>query len=94
MSVRTCFYGLTYVACLASASGCISAGHPGRGHVGGEVAARTGHGFGPRKPAGNVAIPNLVSWKDGLSEEEAVAVGLWNHLGYQELLAMALFKWN
>jgi len=87
MSARSCFCALAYVACLASASGCVCAGHYGRGHVGGEVAARTGHSLGPRKPAGNVAIPDLVSWENGLSEEEAVAVGLWNHPGYQELLA-------
>jgi cobalt-zinc-cadmium efflux system outer membrane protein len=28
-----------------------------------------------------------IDWKDGLSEEEATAVGLWNNPAYQELLA-------
>ena len=32
-------------------------------------------------------IDESVDWDDGLSEEEAVAVGLWNNPAYQELLA-------
>ncbi|MBN2475267.1 MAG: TolC family protein [Pirellulales bacterium] len=35
----------------------------------------------------DVVIPGLVNWEDGLSEEEAVAIGLWNNPAYQELLA-------
>ena len=39
------------------------------------------------KPACDLVISDLVDWDDGLSEEEAVAVGLWNNPAYQELLA-------
>ena len=32
-------------------------------------------------------IAEWVDWDDGLSEEEAIAIGLWNNPAYQELLA-------
>ncbi len=78
---------MTYIACLAVASGCAAPGYYGRCHVGGDLAARTGHQLGPKKPPCRLVIPDLVCWEDGLSEEEAVAVGLWNNPAYQELLA-------
>lgn len=37
--------------------------------------------------AGDLAVSDAVVWDNGLSEEEAVAVGLWNNPAYQELLA-------
>lgn len=78
---------MTYVAFLALASGCVSPAYHGRCHVGGDLAARTGHELGPGKPPCQVVLPELVDWEDGLSEEEAVAIGLWNNPAYQELLA-------
>jgi cobalt-zinc-cadmium efflux system outer membrane protein len=42
---------------------------------------------GPDKLPGEVAFPDIVDWRDGLSEEEAVTLGLWNSPSYQELLA-------
>ncbi|MDA1048920.1 MAG: TolC family protein [Planctomycetota bacterium] len=35
----------------------------------------------------DLAFDEGVVWEDGLTEEEAVVVGLWNNPGYQELLA-------
>lgn len=46
-----------------------------------------GHEFGPENSSCDVAIPEMVAWEDGLSEDEAIVVGLWNNPAYQELLA-------
>ena len=34
-----------------------------------------------------MVLPELVDWEDGLSEDEAVTVGLWNNPAYRTLLA-------
>ncbi|MFH1266739.1 MAG: TolC family protein [Planctomycetota bacterium] len=72
-------------ACLVA--GCAVPGHFGRCHVSADLEERTGHGAGAETPPCEVAIPDLVSFEDGLSQSEAVALGLWNNPGYQELLA-------
>ena len=73
--------------CLAFAGGCVTPTHYGRCHVSGDVLSRTGHDPGPGKAACDLVFDDWVDWEDGLSEEEAVAVGLWNNPAYQELLA-------
>lgn len=75
-----CFY-------LALASGCVTPTHHGRCHVSGDVLNRTGYDLGPGKAACDLVFDDWVDWEDGLSEEEAIAVGLWNNPAYQELLA-------
>ncbi len=69
------------------ATGCVSPTHHQRCHVSGDVLARTGYDLGPPTPACDLIFDEWVVWEDGLSEEEAVAVGLWNNPAYQELLA-------
>ncbi len=53
----------------------------------GDVLNRTGQDLGPGKAACDLVFDDWVNWEDGLSEEEAIAVGLWNNPAYQELLA-------
>jgi cobalt-zinc-cadmium efflux system outer membrane protein len=72
---------------LALATGCVSPTHHLRGHVSGDVLARTGYDLAPPKAACDLVIDQWVDWNDGLSEEEAIVVGLWNNPAYQELLA-------
>ena len=69
------------------AIGCVSPTHHAHCQISGDVHARTGHDLGPPQSACDIAIEEWVDWTDGLSEEEAIAVGLWNNPGYQELLA-------
>ena len=87
MSVQSYFRILTCVLCLAFAAGCICPTHHSRRHVSRDVLDRTGHDLGPTKSVCDFVIPELVDWDDGLSEEEAIALGLWNNPAYQELLA-------
>ncbi|MBC8352299.1 MAG: TolC family protein [Planctomycetes bacterium] len=61
--------------------------HHLRCHVSGDVLTRTGYDLGPPTPASDLVFDEWVIWEDGISEEEAVAVGLWNNPAYQELLA-------
>lgn len=69
------------------ATGCAAPGYHGLCHVRGDLAARTGFEQGPDKLPCEIMLPDLVDWDDGLTEDEAVAVGLWNNAGYRELLA-------
>lgn len=62
-------------------------GHFGRSHVACQLECRSGRQLGPEKAACEVAIPEPVNLADGISEDEAIAVGLWNNPAYQELLA-------
>jgi len=65
--------------------GCVSA--PDKlGQVSSDLQRRTGHGFSQTN-AGDVALPPSVSFADGLSEDEAVSVALWNNALFQETLA-------
>lgn len=60
---------------------------PARPKLDSELGIRTGHATGPDRPPCELIIPDQVVWEDGLSEDEAVACGLWNNPAYQELLA-------
>jgi cobalt-zinc-cadmium efflux system outer membrane protein len=54
---------------------------------------RTGHGLNPSPKAGSFVIPDGVSLSDGLSEDEAVAIALWNNAAFQaELAALGLAR--
>lgn len=58
-----------------------------------QVEARTGHDLNPTANPGGFALPEGVSLDDGLSEDEAVAVALWNNPALQaELAALGLAR--
>lgn len=57
------------------------------------VEARTGHGLNPAAKPASFALPEGVSLDDGLSEDEAVAIALWNNPALQaELAALGLAR--
>lgn len=57
-----------------------------RSFVSESVETRSGFGLGPEREPGETAIPEGVDVEDGLSEEEAVAIALWNNAAFQEAL--------
>jgi cobalt-zinc-cadmium efflux system outer membrane protein len=86
---------LTYRRCerlilawyLLAASGCVCPSYCGWCDVSNDVAARTGYDLGSNNCPEQVPAEVMIAWDDGLSEEEAIVVGLWNNPGYSELLA-------
>ena len=82
--------GLAYtvvVFAICLVAGCAVPGRVSHCHVSADLEERAGHGAGEKNSPCEVAIPDLVHFEDGLTESEAVALGLWNNPGYQELLA-------
>lgn len=58
-----------------------------------EVEARTGHRLNPASKAESSAMPEGVSLEDGVTEDEAVAIALWNNPTLQaELTALGLAR--
>jgi cobalt-zinc-cadmium efflux system outer membrane protein len=57
-----------------------------RPHVSATIAERTGHALGPFTCPGDVVLPNGADPADGLSEDEAVLIALWNNALFQEQL--------
>ncbi|MDZ4782258.1 MAG: TolC family protein [Planctomycetia bacterium] len=52
-----------------------------------QLVTRTGLELGPPSCPGQFALPNGSSLQDGLSEDEAVVIALWNNALFNELLA-------
>jgi cobalt-zinc-cadmium efflux system outer membrane protein len=67
--------------CAAPPSGCEHA------DVASRVACRTGVAPGQPGPCGEIVFPNGASLSDGLTEDEAVLIALWNNAAFHELLA-------
>lgn len=78
---------ITSVVCLLLAVGCAAPAPHLRCRVSGDVLDRTGYDLGPGSSVREQVFDDWVVWEDGLTEEEAVVVGLWNNPAYQELLA-------
>lgn len=58
-----------------------------------EVEARTGHKLNPATKPSELSLPEGVSLDDGITEDEAVAIALWNNPALQaELTAMGLAR--
>ena len=81
--------GVASLAMLATTlAGCAGARlHYGRHSVGSEIESRTCYTLGPAPRPCEASIPPGMDWDDGLLEDEAVAIALWNNAAYQELLA-------
>src|SRR5262245_39195648 len=56
-----------------------------------EVESRTGFDLGPGGRPGESALPPGVDPGDGLEEDEAVEIALWNNAPFQEALAQLGF---
>src|SRR5262245_49959839 len=84
--LRASWLRLTLLA-AAVLAGCAAPDHCGREYVSGDLAMRIGQDLGPGACPFELALPELANLEDGLTEDEAGAIGLWNNPGYQELLA-------
>jgi cobalt-zinc-cadmium efflux system outer membrane protein len=71
---------------LASA-GCAARSPYDRIYVSATIEKRTGHSLDPAMKPGEAALPPGVSLEDGLTEDEAVAVALWNNARFRTNLA-------
>jgi cobalt-zinc-cadmium efflux system outer membrane protein len=61
-----------------------------RATVSKDLASRTGHGVMPEAPVANVQVPSFppgISFTGKLSDEDAVAIALWNNAGLEAVLA-------
>ena len=75
---------LLILAALATfLSGCATRSSGVSTQVSKRIEDRAGHGLNPNPQASSFAIPPGVSLDDGLSEDEAVAIALWNNAAFQ-----------
>ena len=75
------------VILVALAAGCAVESPYDRPYVAEGIEERTGHGLGPAAKPGEFSLPAGVSLEDGLSDDEAVALALWNNARFQADLA-------
>ncbi len=76
---------MTWLIAVALAlAGCAARSSHDRAYVSRGVEERTGHGLAP---AGAAALPPEVGLGDGLTEDEAAAIALWNNPAFQADLA-------
>jgi cobalt-zinc-cadmium efflux system outer membrane protein len=101
-AMRTSPTSTALVAALAGCAlmlGCAATGdYQGPERVSAELQNRTGHSFAACPAAGECASvdrpwPPGVELADGLSEDEAITLALWNNARYQELLAELGITW-
>jgi cobalt-zinc-cadmium efflux system outer membrane protein len=57
-----------------------------RKHVAAGIEERTGFSLGPEGQPGERSIPEDVSLDDGLSEDEAILLSLWNNAAFHEVI--------
>ncbi len=82
-----CVLRLWLCGMLLATGGCHWAGVPGRrGFVSSELTSRFGHGISTSVCPGQSVIPPDVSLDDGITEDEAVHIALWNNAALLELL--------
>lgn len=73
---------------LVLLAGCSGAGdRDDRAAVSTRLVERAGHGLGPPSPPGETVLPPGVAPGDGVSEEEGVAIALWNNAAFLEALS-------
>jgi cobalt-zinc-cadmium efflux system outer membrane protein len=70
-------------------AGCAIESSHDRPYVAEGIEKRTGHGLGPAAKPGEFGLPVGVSLEDGLSDDEAVALALWNNAQFQADLIQA-----
>lgn len=78
-------FNLLLIFILCTLSGCVSPSNDVT-KVSNELERRSGHALTNAKP-GEIVMPSSVSFDDGLSEDEAVTLALWNNAAFQETLA-------
>jgi cobalt-zinc-cadmium efflux system outer membrane protein len=87
-SSKSCWSAIAVMATVLLFGGCqtgeLSQRRP---TVSADVASRFGSDLGDGTEPGTVQLPPGVATEDGLTEDEAVAIALWNNAAYQALLA-------
>jgi len=68
---------------ILAAAGCAVRSPYDRAYVSQILEERTGHSLDPALKAGEMRLPPAVSLEDGLTEDEAVAVALWNNAQFR-----------
>lgn len=80
--------GLMCLLLGAGMSGCVGRSvHIERPHLSGEVRQRTGHALRTNALVTTLQLPPGVALDNGVSEDDAVAVALWNNAVFQENLS-------
>ncbi len=86
---RSCGAWRRRTLCLVAAlslAGCRTPCAADRNCVSGQVIQRTGFQLGPPTCGRQIVFPNGASLQDGLLEDEAVVIALWNNALFNELL--------
>jgi len=74
-------------------AGCAVESTHDRSYVATGIETRTGRQLGPAGRPGEINLPPGVSLADGLSQEDAVAVALWNNAQFQaDLVALGFAR--
>lgn len=71
---------------LVALAGCQSPTGPGREAVSTHLTQRVGHALPGHTTPKEIALPPGAAFEDGVTEDEAVAIALWNNAAFQELL--------
>ncbi len=76
-----------FLAVVVGTTGCQTAPHaPDRATVAAHLTQRVGHTIPAHTGPAQVTLPPGAAFEDGITEDEAVAVALWNNAAFQELL--------
>jgi len=79
------------VSLLGVLTGCVSSS-PRRPAVAARLEERTGHQLGVATKPAERSVPASVNLEDGISQDEAVALALWNNAGFHEALTKLGFS--
>ena len=86
-AARPAAMAVIFTALLCALTGCSSVPCGcDRDCLAEDLAVRTDHALGPAACSGEIVLPNGAALEDGLLEDEAVLIALWNNAAFQELL--------
>lgn len=82
-----CISGCIFLLLIAGSVGCTSVGQaPGKNYVSKALQERTGHSLASSGNSADIFPPGFVDPGQSLTEDDAVAIALWNSPAYAELL--------
>lgn len=85
---RPCLFALLIAFTL---SRCTPRNHVTRSYISAELKNRSGLDLAETKQPGQVQLPANVVTTDGMNEDEAIAIALWNNAQFQsDLASMAI----
>jgi outer membrane protein, heavy metal efflux system len=92
MAIHRSMAGVICVSILIlGLAGCAGPSAPDRTSVSNGIKQRTDYQLGKATKPGTFSLPDGVSFENGLSEDEAVTVALWNNAQFQTDLALLGF---